>query len=44
MLRPLHAKVIIKSYLFFQSEDGKKLLPMVGKVLGFKALSMYVEI
>ena len=23
MLRPLHAKVIIKSYLFVQSEDGK---------------------
>ena len=23
VLRPLHAKVIMKSYLFFQSEDGK---------------------
>ena len=25
VLRPLHAKVIIKSYLFFQSEDGKMI-------------------
>ena len=25
VLRPLHAKVIMKSYLFFQSEDGENI-------------------
>ena len=26
VLRPLHAKVIMKSYMFFQSEYGKKII------------------
>ena len=34
----------MKSYLFFQSVDEKKILSMVEKVLGFKALSLNIKI